>query len=347
MQNPEPPVLPNPGVVVVTGGSGFIGSAFLLGLVPQLPGTRFVNVDRLTYAANPASLEPLQGLPNFATRVNDIADVDAVESLFDEERPDWVIHFAAESHVDRSILGPGEFVRTNIVGTFNLLDAARKRWASGDHVFHHISTDEVYGSLGSEGAFSETTAYDPSSPYSASKAASDHLVMAYHRTYGLPVRITNCSNNYGPRQHPEKLIPTMILAAAEGRPLPVYGEGKNVRDWLFVDDHVDAIWRVAREGRTGETYCVGGDCEKTNIDVVKAICAIVAEIQGRSLEEIEKQITYVTDRLGHDFRYAIDFTKIRQELGWRPRHSFEEGLRETVRWYLDNPAWIAAARARS
>ncbi len=347
MQSPELPILPNPGVVVVTGGSGFIGSAFLLRLVPQLPCTRFVNVDRLTYAANPASLEPLQSLPNFTTRVNDIADVDAVETLFDEERPDWVIHFAAESHVDRSILGPGEFVRTNIVGTFNLLDAARKRWASGDHVFHQISTDEVYGSLGAEGAFSETTAYDPSSPYSASKAASDHLVMAYHRTYGLPVRITNCSNNYGPRQHPEKLIPTMILAAAEGRPLPVYGEGMNVRDWLFVNDHVDAIWRVAREGRNGETYCVGGDCERTNIEVVKAICAIVADILGRPVDEVEKQITYVTDRLGHDFRYAIDFAKIRKELGWKPRHSFEEGLRETVQWYLDNPAWIATARARS
>ncbi len=336
-----------PGVVLVTGGSGFIGSAFLLRLAPQFPAIRFVNVDCLTYAANPASLKPLESHPNYAFRQVDIAEAELVEALFDQERPDWVVHFAAESHVDRSILGPGEFVRTNVVGTFNLLEAARTRWAAEGHAFHHISTDEVFGSLGPTGKFDEATPYDPSSPYSASKAASDHLVNAYHRTYGLPTRITNCSNNYGPRQNPEKMIPTMILAAAEGRPLPVYGEGKNVRDWLFVDDHVDAIWSVATKGKNGETYCVGGDCERTNLDIVKDICAEVARHQDRPAAEILEQITFVEDRKGHDFRYAIDFSKIQRELGWSPKHSFQQGLRETIRWYLENPEWIAAARARA
>jgi dTDP-glucose 4,6-dehydratase len=306
-----------------------------------------VNVDRLTYAANPMSLQAIEKTPNYAFRKVDIGEPEAVEALFDEERPDWVIHFAAESHVDRSIDGPGEFVRTNVVGTFNLLEACRKRWGTQGHVFHHISTDEVYGSLGPTGLFSETTPYDPSSPYSASKAASDHLAIAYHRTYGLPVRITNCSNNYGPRQNPEKMIPTMVLAAAEGRPLPVYGEGKNIRDWLFVDDHIEAIWRVATAGRNGETYCVGGDCERTNLDVVKEICGIVAEHLGKPAEEVQSQITYVKDRLGHDFRYAINFSKIQTELGWKPKHSFHTGLRETVKWYLQSHTWIEAARART
>jgi len=336
-----------PGVILVTGGSGFIGSAFLLSLVPQLPGVRFVNADRLTYAANPLSLQSLEGNPNYAFRLLDIAEPMDVERVFEEERPDWVVHFAAESHVDRSILGPAEFVRTNVVGTFNLLEAARKRWASSGHLFHHISTDEVFGSLGETGKFSETTPYDPSSPYSASKAASDHLAMAYHRTYGLPVRITNCSNNYGPRQNPEKMIPTMILAAADGRALPVYGEGKNVRDWLYVDDHIDAIWQVATRGRNGETYCVGGDCERTNLDLVRALCGVVDRRLGRPEGAGLKQITFVPDRPGHDFRYAIDTSKIERELGWKAMHSFERGLDATVAWYLRNPEWIASARARA
>lgn len=342
---PELPLdSPTPGVVLVTGGSGFIGSAFLLHSVPRFPATRFVNIDRLTYAANPLSLKAIETAPNYAFRQVDIAEAEPVEEVFDDERPDWVIHFAAESHVDRSILGPGEFVRTNVVGTLNLLEAARQRWATSGHLFHHISTDEVFGALGEKGFFTEETPYDPSSPYSASKAASDHLVRAYFRTYKLPVRISNCSNNYGPRQNPEKMIPTMILAAVEGRPLPVYGQGKNVRDWLYVEDHIAAIWKVALHGRDGESYCVGGDCERDNLSVVRDICLAVAEYTGRPVSEFEALITFVIDRPGHDFRYAIDFSKIKSELNWAPMRDFRKGLRETVAWYLENPSWVAAAR---
>src|SRR5690606_6927284 len=252
--------------------------------------------------------------------------------------------FAAESHVDRSISGPRAFLESNVVGTFNLLEAARKHWAAGDGLFHHVSTDEVYGSLGDTGMFVETTRYDPSSPYSSSKAASDHLVRAYHRTYKLPVKITNCSNNYGPLQLPEKLIPLMSLNAMEGKPLPVYGQGLNVRDWLYVTDHCEAIWAVVQRGRVGETYNIGGHNEVRNIDVVEGICRLVAEATGRAPEELRKLVTYVKDRPGHDLRYAIDATKIREQLGWTPKETFDTGLRKTVRWYVEHRDWVEDVR---
>jgi dTDP-glucose 4,6-dehydratase len=256
------------------------------------------------------------------------------------------VHFAAESHVDRSLVGPSDFVQANIVGTFNLLECCRSCWAdTSGRRFHHVSTDEVYGSLGPTGAFKETTPYDPSSPYSASKAASDHLVRAYHRSYGLPVTISNCSNNYGPRQFPEKLIPLMILNALEGKALPVYGDGQNVRDWLYVDDHCDAIWSILEGGEAGETYNIGGECEKTNLDVVRLICRLVAEETGRQPAETEELITFVKDRPGHDFRYAMDITRIRNALGWSPAETFETGLRKTVKWYLTNADWVAQIRS--
>ncbi|HEX3000669.1 MAG TPA: dTDP-glucose 4,6-dehydratase, partial [Armatimonadota bacterium] len=255
------------------------------------------------------------------------------------------VHFAAESHVDRSILGPRQFINTNIVGTLNLLEACRSAWKTPEgHLFHHVSTDEVYGSLGESGRFTEQTPYDPSSPYSASKAASDHLVMAYGRTYGLPVKLTNCSNNYGPRQFPEKLIPLTILNCLERKPLPIYGDGQNVRDWLYVTDHCEAILKVAREGSLGATYNIGGNSERSNLQVVRGICAAVAAETGASVDELENLITFVKDRPGHDRRYAIDATKIQQELGWAPRESFESGLRKTVHWYLANPEWLASIR---
>jgi dTDP-glucose 4,6-dehydratase len=257
-----------------------------------------------------------------------------------------VVHFAAESHVDRSIRGPADFVRTNIQGTFNLLECFRAACSERKvALFHHVSTDEVYGSLGADGLFTEQTRYDPSSPYSASKASSDHLVRAYARTYGLPTKVTNCSNNYGPYQFPEKLIPLMILNALERKPLPVYGEGLNVRDWLYVEDHCEAIWTVIQSGRVGETYNVGGRCEMRNIDVVRRICRIVADETGASGGELEALITHVQDRPGHDLRYAIDATRIERECGWTPRHSFDDGLRATVRWYLSNPEWVADVRS--
>ena len=259
-------------------------------------------------------------------------------------KPELVVHFAAESHVDRSIVGPGAFVRTNIEGTFNLLDACRPLIGKQELLFHHVSTDEVYGSLGETGLFTETTAYDPSSPYSASKAASDHLVRAYHRTYGLPVKLTNCSNNYGPLQFPEKLIPLMILNAIEGKPLPVYGQGTNIRDWLFVEDHCEAIWAVIERGRLGETYNIGGNNELRNLDVVQRICQIVAEETGTQLQSKLDLIQFVKDRPGHDLRYAIDATKIRNECGWEPRETFESGFRKTVKWYLANAEWIASIK---
>jgi dTDP-glucose 4,6-dehydratase len=331
--------------LLVTGGAGFIGSNFLCRFVPRFPEHRFVNLDKLTYAANLHSLAPVAGAPNYELMRADIADRAAVAAAFERTRPDVVIHFAAESHVDRSIVAPGAFIDTNIVGTFNLLIAANEHWKDrGGRLFHHVSTDEVFGSLGEEGRFTEETRYDPSSPYSASKAASDHLVRAFHRTYGLPIKVTNCSNNYGPRQFPEKLIPLMILNCLEGKPLPVYGKGANVRDWLYVEDHCEAIWAVIERGRVGETYNIGGGAERRNLDVVRAIVAEVAAQTGREREALERLITFVPDRPGHDLRYAIDSSRIQSELGWSPRHDFAGGLRDTVAWYLANPDWVRAVK---
>jgi len=331
--------------IMVTGGAGFIGANFLNLLVPRHEEHHFINADKLTYAANLTSLAGIADKPNYTFVKLDIADADAVAEAFEAHTPDVIVHFAAESHVDRSIEGPRAFIESNIVGTFNLLEEARKRWGSGNGLFHHVSTDEVYGSLGDTGMFVEDTRYDPSSPYSASKAASDHIVRAYHRTFGLPVKITNCSNNYGPLQFPEKLIPVMTLNAAEGKPLPVYGEGLNVRDWLYVTDHCEAIWRVVNDGKVGDTYNIGGNNEVRNIDVVKIICKLVAERQGKDVAELESLITYVKDRPGHDLRYAIDATKIETELGWKPTETFETGFRKTVHWYLDNAEWIDQVRS--
>ncbi|HET6415868.1 MAG TPA: dTDP-glucose 4,6-dehydratase [Polyangiales bacterium] len=332
--------------IIVTGGAGFIGANFLNRLVPELPDHQFINLDKLTYAANLGSLRSIDSLPNYGLRRVDITDMNAVDAVFDEVDPDLVVHFAAESHVDRSILGPREFIRTNIEGTFNLLEACRKRWSRDDHhLFHHVSTDEVYGSLGDTGLFEESTSYDPSSPYSASKAASDHIVRAYHRTYGLPIKITNCSNNYGPMQFPEKLIPLMILNALERKPLPIYGKGLNVRDWLYVSDHCDAIWTVIQKGRVGRTYNVGGNNEMTNIEVVDILCRIMAEETGSDPEELLRLKQFVTDRPGHDLRYAIDASRIREECGWEPKETFDTGIRKTVQWYLANHDWVADVRS--
>jgi dTDP-glucose 4,6-dehydratase len=330
--------------ILVTGGAGFIGANFLNLLVPRHPEHLFVNLDALTYAANPASLAGLAGRPNYAFVHVDLVDFEAVRGVFAQYRPEVVIHFAAESHVDRSIAGPRPFLRTNIEGTFNLLEACRELWQPGEGLLHHVSTDEVYGSLGAEGLFSEETKYDPSSPYSASKAASDHLVRAWGRTFGLPVKLTNCSNNYGPLQFPEKLIPLMIQNLLERKPLPVYGRGENVRDWLYVVDHCEAIWTVVQRGRVGETYNIGGRSEQKNLDVVKQLCAIVAEETGARAAELLDLVTYVKDRPGHDLRYAIDASKIERELGWRPQETFATGLRKTVRWYLANQQWVDSVR---
>jgi dTDP-glucose 4,6-dehydratase len=332
--------------ILVTGGAGFIGANFLQLFTPRYPEHHFINLDKLTYAANPSSLQEIVGRPNYTFVRADIADARAMLTIFRRYAPDIVVHFAAESHVDRSILGPREFVQTNIVGTFNLLEACRATWTStGQGLFHHVSTDEVFGSLGDTGLFTEETRYDPSSPYSASKAASDHLVRAYHRTFGVPIKMTNCSNNYGPRQFPEKLLPLMLLNALEGKPLPVYGDGRNVRDWLYVKDHCEAIWTVIEKGRVGETYNIGGNCQKTNLEVVRTLCQVLAEETGRASEEFERLITFVPDRPGHDLRYAIDATRIASELHWAPRESFETGLRKTVRWYLANRSWVENVRS--
>jgi dTDP-glucose 4,6-dehydratase len=322
--------------VIVTGGAGFIGANFLLQSVPTRPDDQFINVDCLTYAANLGSLESIAGAPNYSFEKMDITDAERVQELFDREKPDMVVHFAAESHVDRSILCPGAFVQTNVVGTFHLLEACRKLSVQKPVLFHHVSTDEVYGSLGEAGFFTEDAAYKPSSPYSASKAASDHLVRAYHRTYGLPIKITTCSNNYGPYQFPEKLIPLMIQNALRRKPLPVYGKGENVRDWLFVADHVSALWAVIQRGTVGETYNIGGNCEVRNIDLVKKLCSILAEETGAPASELLGLIAFVGDRPGHDFRYALDSTKVQRDCDWRPRESLESGLRKTVRWYLNH-----------
>jgi dTDP-glucose 4,6-dehydratase len=335
--------------LLVTGGCGFIGANFIRYVFEETDFTgRVVNLDALTYAGNPLSLADLVPRlgPRYAFVHGDIRDVDGLGRVFDEYAIDGVCHFAAESHVDRSIVGPEAFIETNIVGTYRLLEAARARLGRIGR-FHHVSTDEVFGSLGATGAFSETTPYRPNSPYSASKAASDHLVRAYHETYGLPITISNCSNNYGPYHFPEKLIPLMILNACEGKPLPVYGDGANVRDWLFVRDHCAAIWRILNDGADGETYCVGGRSEMTNLAVVKQTCALVDELapplpDGRSRATL---IAFVKDRPGHDRRYAIDCTKLERELGWQPEESFAGGLRRTVAWYLQNRDWVDAVRS--
>ena len=333
--------------ILVTGGCGFIGSNFLNLLVPRYPDYEFLNLDALTYAGNPLNLAAIQDLPNYHFQKLDLAKEGVTQQTVQEFHPDIIVHFAAESHVDRSIKGPRAFLESNVVATYNLLEAARQAW--GDElegkVFHHVSTDEVYGELGDTGQFHETTPYAPSSPYSASKAASDHYVRAWHRTYGLPVKITNCSNNYGPYQFPEKLIPVMVMNAAEGKPLPVYGKGENVRDWLFVQDHCEAIWTVIQKGKVGETYNIGGNAEKKNIDVVHGICNAVARHVGKSSEEVTSLIEFVTDRPGHDFRYAMNIDKIHIELGWQPSVTFEQGLDQTVKWYLDNPTWIESIKS--
>jgi dTDP-glucose 4,6-dehydratase len=329
--------------ILVTGGAGFIGSALVRRLVRR--GQSVVVADRLTYAGNLESLAPVAHLPGYAFERIDIRDAAAVSFVFETYAPAAVIHLAAESHVDRSIDGPGAFVETNVLGTFRLLDAARRQYAAltGEQKeafrFVHVSTDEVFGSLPETGRFDERTAYDPRSPYSASKAGSDHLARAWRHTYGLPVIVTNCSNNYGPYQFPEKLVPLMILNALDERELPVYGRGENVRDWIFVDDHVDGLIAALECGTPGETYLFGGGEERRNIDVVRAICAIVDELAGSGAAPRDRLITFVADRPGHDFRYAIDAAKAERELGWRPAHDFDRGLRETVQWYLRNRPW--------
>ena len=331
--------------ILVTGGAGFIGSNFVLQQL-QNESLCIINLDKLTYAGNLRNLESIEGSRRYEFVQGDIGDRQLVRELLRKHRPRAIVHFAAESHVDRSIRGPEEFIQTNINGTFALLEEARAHWAelSGDEHkqfrFLHVSTDEVYGSLGPKDApFSETTAYAPNSPYAASKAASDHLVRAYHHTYGLPTLTTNCSNNYGRFQFPEKLIPLMILNARDGKPLPVYGDGKNVRDWLYVEDHCEAIATVLRLGKPGETYNIGGWNEKPNIEIVQSICDLVDEMSPRPGSRREL-ITYVKDRPGHDRRYAMDAGKIERELGWKPKETFETGLRKTVRWYLENEAWV-------
>jgi dTDP-glucose 4,6-dehydratase len=331
-------------IVLVTGGAGFIGGNFLLSSVPSYPQHSFVNVDKLTYAANLGNLRALDGAANYVFERADIAEQGAIPSIFEKYRPELVVHFAAESHVDRSIHGPREFIRTNVEGTFNLLEACRTLWPRGSGLFHHVSTDEVYGSCDDGGVFTEESPYRPSNPYAASKAASDHLVRAYGRTYELPFKISNCSNNYGPHQFPEKLIPLMISNALERRPLPVYGRGTNVRDWLYVTDHCEAIWSVITRGRPFETYNVGGGCELRNIDLVEQLCRVLAAETGTAPEQLLELIQFVEDRPGHDQRYALDASKLERECGFSPSESFESGLRKTVRWYLNHPEWLASVR---
>jgi len=338
-------------MILVTGGAGFIGANFILDWVPAT-GEAVVNLDALTYAGNLESLAALGGDARHVFVKGDIGDRALLDRLFAEHRPRAVVHFAAESHVDRSIHGPGAFIKTNVEGTFTLLEATRAYWAALDPAakeafrFHHVSTDEVYGSLTkSDPPFAETDTYEPNSPYSASKAASDHLVRAWHHTYGLPVLTTNCSNNYGPYHFPEKLIPLMIVNALAGKPLPVYGDGQQIRDWLYVKDHAAAIREVLARGRIGETYNVGGWNEKPNIEIVQTICALLDEMRPDPAGSYSRLITYVTDRPGHDRRYAIDARKIERELGWKPAETFDTGIRKTVRWYLDHPDWVARVQS--
>ncbi|EKY4214346.1 dTDP-glucose 4,6-dehydratase [Vibrio alginolyticus] len=334
--------------ILVTGGAGFIGSAVVRHIIRDTQDT-VINLDKLTYAGNLESLVDVSESERYHFEQVDICDRAELDRVFSEHQPDRVMHLAAESHVDRSIDGPAAFIETNVMGTYHLLEAARQYWSGLDEArqsafrFHHISTDEVYGDLeGTDDLFTETTSYAPSSPYSASKASSDHLVRAWQRTYGLPTLITNCSNNYGPYHFPEKLIPLMILNALDGKPLPVYGDGMQIRDWLFVEDHARALYKVVNEGEVGETYNIGGHNEKANIEVVKTICSLLEELRPNKpagVESYESLITYVKDRPGHDVRYAIDATKIAQELGWTPEETFESGIRKTVEWYLNNPQW--------
>jgi dTDP-glucose 4,6-dehydratase len=338
-------------MILVTGGAGFIGSNFVLDWLRQ-SAEGVVNVDKLTYAGNLQNLASVQDNPLHVFSRSDICDRAAIDQLLQEHKPRAIVHFAAESHVDRSILGPEAFVQTNIIGTFTLLEAARAYWqglqgdAKASFRFLHVSTDEVYGSLGmQDAAFTENHPYQPNSPYSASKAGSDHLVRSYFHTYGLPVLTTNCSNNYGPFQFPEKLIPLIISNALAGKALPVYGDGLNVRDWLYVSDHCSAIRRVLEAGRLGETYNVGGNSEKPNIEIVRQVCALVDELRPDAAGPRERLITYVKDRPGHDRRYAIDASKLAAELGWQPSETFESGIRKTIAWYLDNQDWVAAVQS--
>jgi dTDP-glucose 4,6-dehydratase len=335
--------------LLVTGGAGFIGSNLIQHIIDQPSVTKLVNLDALTYAGHIENLSAVADRPNYAFEQVDLRDKTEVLRVVQQHRITHVMHLAAESHVDRSITGPGDFIHTNIVGTFNLLEACRATWLNpesgirnlkSDCRFHHVSTDEVYGSLGSTGLFTETTPYAPNSPYSASKASSDLLVRAYHHTYGLPVVTTNCSNNYGPYQFPEKLIPVLIQNLLARKPLPIYGDGLNIRDWLYVTDHADALWTVLNRGRLGETYNIGGHNEWANIDIVKLICDLVDELKPDLGGQSRKLISFVKDRAGHDRRYAIDATKIKDELGWVPAETFESGIRKTVRWYLDNQDWV-------
>ncbi len=336
--------------IMVTGGAGFIGSNFIRYIFNETDFSgKIINLDKLTYAGNAESLSDIEskfGGSRYFFIHDDICNRDGVDAAFKKYDIDTVIHFAAESHVDRSILGPAEFMNTNIMGTFNLLEAAKSAWSGRDDIlFHHISTDEVYGSLGDSGFFFETTPYDPRSPYSASKASSDHIVMAYNHTFGIPVTITNCSNNYGPYQFPEKLIPVIMMNIKDGKKLPVYGDGKNIRDWLYVDDHNSAVWAVVKGGRDGETYNIGGENEWENIKLVSVLCEKMALRLGKDKEHFKGLIEYVKDRPGHDRRYAINCDKIKNELGWTQSYDFEKGLEKTIDWYLSNDEWINRIRS--
>lgn len=360
-QKASSPLIPSTANIMVTGGAGFIGSNFIRHVLgrPDFTGL-VINYDKLTYAGNLLNLADIArpiGKEQYIFERGDICDYKNVKKVLGKYNIAAIVHFAAESHVDRSIVGPRDFIETNISGTFNILEAARHLWGTRKDVrFHHISTDEVYGSLGETGFFVESTLYDPRSPYSASKAASDHLVRAYWHTYGLPVTISNCSNNYGPYHFPEKLIPLMILSAIEGKKLPVYGDGKNVRDWLYVEDHCDAVWLILSKGKPGETYNVGGECERQNVEVVRAICDVLEEMYpvkdnpwllgiSSNIKRYHDLISFVGDRPGHDRRYAINCDKIKSELGWKQRYDFEEGLRHTIEWYLKSSAWVDRVRS--
>lgn len=328
--------------ILITGGAGFIGCHVVKLFVKKYPNYQIINLDKLTYAGNLENLKEIEGYSNYEFIKGDICDIDLVKDIFEKYSIDSVIHLAAESHVDRSITNPFEFAQTNIIGTLTLLNQAKISWRDNleDKLFYHISTDEVYGSLGDSGLFTETTPYDPKSPYSAAKASSDHFVRAYHNTFNLPIVITNCSNNYGPNQFPEKLIPLFINNIQQKKPLPVYGKGENIRDWLYVEDHAKAIDVVFHKGKEGETYNIGGFNEWKNIDLIKVICKVMDKKLGREKGESEKLITYVKDRAGHDMRYAIDSTKISNELGWKPSLQFEEGIEKTIDWYLENTEWL-------
>ncbi|MCB9230189.1 MAG: dTDP-glucose 4,6-dehydratase [Bacteroidia bacterium] len=334
--------------LLITGGAGFIGSHLVRLMVKKYPGYHITNLDKLTYAGNLENLRDIESEPNYTFVRGDITDTAFIQELFQNNHFDGVIHLAAESHVDRSIASPMEFVLTNVIGTVNLLNAARMAWKDGDLAqkrFYHVSTDEVYGSLTDEGFFTETTSYDPRSPYSASKASSDHFVRAYHHTYGLPVVLSNCSNNYGSHQFPEKLIPLFISNILQSKPLPVYGTGSNVRDWLWVVDHCSAIDVIFHQGKDGETYNIGGKNEWQNIELIKVLCQLMDEKTGQKPGTAARLITYVTDRAGHDFRYAIDASKLERELGWSPSVTFEEGLSKTIDWYLANAEWVSHVRS--